>query len=55
MVETRMPSNKDHLVTVTESCVDAEISAWMKSTATRRKGPAQDDSNDHDGKEKSNN
>lgn len=42
MVETRMPSNFDYLVEVTESCVDAEVSTWVKSTATVKKNPGED-------------
>jgi len=39
MVEKRMPTNKNHLISVTEGTVDVEVSAWMKSTTSSRRKP----------------
>merc|ERR1712187_1084041 len=45
MVQMRLPVNKNHLVTVTESTVDAEVSCWMKSMIVQS-APQNDDDDD---------
>merc|ERR1719226_320778 len=43
MVQMRLPVNKNHLVTVAESTVDAEVSCWMKSMIVQSKPQNDDD------------
>merc|ERR1719293_329538 len=48
MVQMRLPVNKNHLVTVTESTVDAEVSCWMKSMIVQSKPENDGDDSDTD-------
>jgi hypothetical protein len=49
MVERRMPSNKEYLVTGTETTADSEISAWKKTLKTSaKKGSSGGADEDHE-------
>merc|ERR1712151_1044820 len=52
MVQMRLPVNKDHLVTVTESTVDSEVSCWMKSVVVQSKPQNGGEESDDDEKKK---
>eukprot|EP00931_Biecheleriopsis_adriatica_P061316 TRINITY_DN36870_c0_g1_i1.p1 TRINITY_DN36870_c0_g1~~TRINITY_DN36870_c0_g1_i1.p1 ORF type:complete len:169 (+),score=42.06 TRINITY_DN36870_c0_g1_i1:220-726(+) len=43
MVERRMPSNKEILVSSTEATADAEISAWIKTLKDKKQSASEDE------------